>query len=219
MLKAIDIDKTYKEKKILDKCRIEIKEGEIVSLQGKSGSGKTTLARILSLYEKADSGYVELDGEKLVNLKKLKGRIQLISQHPYSAFNPEKTIESSLVEGPLALKMADRKNALDYMDSFLMKTHVDKSLLSRYPREVSGGELQRIAIARALSVAPRVLICDEITSNLDPITTRELVENIKELDVKNLAILFITHQIDIARYIADRSYGIENSIIFDSYVF
>lgn len=219
MLKAIDIEKSYSGRKILNKCSITLNKGEIVSLLGRSGSGKTTFARILSLYEKPDNGYIELDGEKLDDIRKLKGCIQLIPQHPYSAFNPEKTIYSSIMEGALALKLVKRTDSLDYMKPFLEQTNVSLSLLSRYPREVSGGELQRIAIARALSVKPKVLICDEITSNLDPITTREIVENIKILDIKTLAILFITHQEDIARYISTKSYKLENSVISDSYVF
>lgn len=218
MFDAIDIEKSYKNNKILTNCSIHLDYGEIVSLEGPSGSGKTTFARILSFYKRPDVGRIVLDGESIKTQKEVRGRIHLISQHPYSAFNPELTIFKSLSEGPLFLGLADKENYNDYLEEYLEKANADKDLLNRYPRELSGGELQRFSIARALSLRPKILICDEITSNLDAITTREIVENIKSLNLDNLSILFITHQRDVSRYISSRSYKIQNCTISDSSV-
>ena len=202
MIEARHIYKSYDNKEILKDVNLTLEDGRLITLIGASGIGKTTLLRILALYEKPDQGQVLLDGKPITKLKDVKGQIQVIHQHPYSSFNPKKRIIESLKEGIRELKICKKDDELDYITQYLERMNISKDAIYRYPEELSGGELQRISISRALAVKPRVLLCDEITSSLDAINARELVETIKNLKNKNIAILFITHDLDIGRYIA-----------------
>lgn len=213
MLRVENLSKAYGSKSVLRDVSFVINAGEIVALLGPSGSGKTTLAKIIAKYEDPDDGQVFIDDKKLGRLKDNKGKVELISQHPYASFNPYKKLIASLSEGPIALGLVDKKNIDGYLAPFLKDLHINKALLFRYPEELSGGEIQKMAILRALSVKPKVIICDEIASSLDSISARELVETIKGLKGKGVAILFISHDIEMARYLSDRIVELsENSI-------
>lgn len=217
MLEVSNITKRYEDRTILDNVSFKILDGRISVLTGRSGEGKTTLANIIALYDTPDSGEIKVNGIKAKSLRELKGDIELISQHPYSSFNPRKTIAKSLAEGPLALGYTKEKEIKNYLEHYIKISGADIDLIDRMPSELSGGEIQRIAIARALSVRPKVLICDEITSSLDAITSRGIIETIKELAEENLSILFITHDIQIGRYLSSTMLRLENGVISPFY--
>ncbi len=223
MIELRDINKSFGNKKILSDISLKLNDSEAITIIGASGSGKTTLANIMALFIPPDSGKILLDGIDLLSLKprernRLRSTIQLIPQHPYSAFNPEKTLLSSLSEGAVFLRLANKKNAHEYLIPYLRLAGLDEKLLGRKPHELSGGEIQKAAIARALSVKPKVVIADETTSALDAINTREIVETIKALKDINCSTIFITHELKIGKYIASKCFQLKDSIL-SPYVF
>ncbi len=192
-LKAEHIDFRYNEKSpwILKDVSLSVEEGERVAIVGPSGYGKSTLARILAGYRKPVSGQVLLDEKPLPG----KGYcpVQLIYQHPELAVNPRWKMGKTLTEA-----WQPPKELLDRMG-------IEPDWLTRWPSELSGGELQRFCIARALSPKTRFLICDEISTMLDVITQAQIWQVLLEESEKNrLGLLVITHNITLAQRVCDR---------------
>jgi len=208
MISIKNISKSFGNEKILDDASFTLEYGKLTALFGKSGCGKTTLANIIAMYLKPDQGKIIMDDMDIFELKgkerrKKRKDIQLISQHPYMAFDPNKTVFNSISEGPLFLKLATKKSIDEYLEQYLDILKIDRDLLDRYPSKLSGGQLQRASIARAIAVKPKLLIADEITSSSDPIMQREIAETMKDLCKLGLSVLFITHNIKLGLYIAN----------------
>lgn len=202
MLEARNISKSYKSKKVLDNFSIIAKDGEITSILGKSGIGKTTLAMVLCLHESADGGSILLNGEDLLALgkkEKLKRRrkIQLIFQNPLSSFDPLWSIKRSLLEGA-----EDKLKAEAKIYELTESLGIGYINIEARPDKLSGGEIQRLAIIRALLAEPDVIVADEITSSMDSINRKAVLDMLKTIK-KNAAIIFITHDRDAAEYISD----------------
>ena len=202
MLEARNISKSYKNKKVLDNFSIIAKDGGITSILGKSGIGKTTLAMILCLHESADEGSILLNGEDLLALgkkEKLKRRrkIQLIFQNPLSSFDPLWSIKRSLLEGA-----EDKQKAEAKIYELTESLGIGYINIEARPDKLSGGEIQRLAIIRALLAEPDVIVADEITSSMDSINRKAVLDMLKTIK-KNAAIIFITHDRDAAEYISD----------------
>lgn len=187
-LKAEHISFRYTDKSpwILKDVSFEIKEGERVGIVAPSGYGKSTLVKILAGYEKATSGQVLFDGKPLP--KKGFCPIQMIYQHPELAVNPR-------------WKMNKTLNECWQPDSGLLeRMGIEKDWLTRWPTELSGGELQRFCIARVLSPETKFLLCDEITTMLDVITQAQIWELLLEIsEIRNLGMLIITHNMALAK--------------------
>lgn len=202
MLEARNISKSYKNKKVLDSFSIIAKDGEITSILGRSGIGKTTLAMILCLHENPDEGSILLNGEDLLALgkkEKLKRRrkIQLIFQNPLSSFDPLWSIKRSLLEGA-----EDKMKAEAKIYELTESLGIGYINIEARPDKLSGGEIQRLAIIRALLAEPDVIVADEITSSMDSINRKAVLDMLKTIK-KNAAIIFITHDRDAAEYISD----------------
>lgn len=182
---------------LLKNVSIEIREGEVVALVGPSGYGKSTLAKILSGYE------LPLTGDILIDKKALPKSgafpVQLIYQHPEKAINPR-------------FKMKQVLNEANQFDNELLgKLGIQNKWLNRYPSELSGGELQRFCIARALTSNTKYLIADEISTMLDAITSARLWEVILDEGKKrNMGILLITHNVALANRICNRMIDIRD---------
>ena len=182
---------TNKSPWILNDISMEIQEGERVAIVGPSGYGKSTLAKILAGYEKATSGQILLNDKPLPD----KGfcPVQMVYQHPELAVNPRWKMEKILNEC-----WRPDKELLDRMG-------IESSWLTRWPSELSGGELQRFCIARVLSPETRFLICDEITTMLDVITQAQIWKLLLEISEKrNLGMLVITHNMALAEKVCTR---------------
>ena len=193
LLKAEHIDFRYTEKSpwILRDVSLSLREGERVAIVGPSGYGKSTLARILSGYRKPSAGTVTLDGKPLPTRGYCP--VQLIYQHPELAVNPRWKMEKTLYE------------AWNPPEELLKRMGIEGDWLTRWPSELSGGELQRFCIARALGPETKFLICDEISTMLDVITQAQIWQVLKEESEKrDLALLVITHNITLAERICDR---------------
>ena len=201
MLECRNIFKSYDKKEVLSNFSISLEKGTITCLLGRSGIGKSTLARVVSLFDSPDKGAVYLNGLDISSLKgkekrKIRKRIQLIFQNPLSSFDPRWSIKRSLKEANRDITDEEIKTMLDS----LALGYLD---IESKPGNISGGELQRIAILRALLANPEVIIADEITSSLDAINRKLVLDMILESRNKETAILFITHDRDAAHYISD----------------
>ncbi len=191
----------------------EVKKGQTTALVGESGSGKTTVARgILQLLRKYTyiSGTVELNGRDLVSaqgsdLLDLRRKMQVIFQDPFSSLNPRMRVKEVLLEGLESLhpEYSNEEN-LEKIESILIRCGLRKDALYRYPHEFSGGQRQRLAIARALVVEPELLICDEPTSALDVSVQAQVLNLLNEIQrERQISMLFITHNFGVVQYLAD----------------
>ena len=188
-----------------------LQPGETLALIGPSGCGKSTIARSITGLHRPAAGRILLDGRELS--PGLSGRgpadraaIQLIPQHPAAAFNPARGIGHSITRVLRRIHSLSRPAAAERLDELLRQVQLDPAFARRRPAQLSGGEIQRAAIARALAAGPRVLICDEITSALDPVVQRRIVELLRELQHSTgIAIIFISHDLPLAGLIAHRT--------------
>lgn len=177
---------------VLENCNFMVEQGECVGLSAPSGYGKTTLAMLLAGYLEPTKGEILLNGEPLP--KKGICPVQLIYQHPEQAVNPRWRMRKVLEESG--------------QESFgLESIGIEKEWLERFPRELSGGELQRFCVARALMSNPSFLICDEISTMLDVITQAQIWNRIcDEAQKRNMGIVAVTHNHHLAKRICSRIY-------------
>lgn len=205
MLTVRQVKKSYGKKTWFSDTRLSIikgvsfecSKGECLGIIGESGSGKSTLGRMILGIEKPDSGSIRLDGEEVG--RKRKGRISVVFQDYRSSINPFFTVKKALAE-PLRGKMETGR-----LVALLEQVGLDRSYLNRYPHELSGGEAQRVCIARAIATEPDVLILDEAISSLDIPVQIQILKLLKHLNILyQMSCLFITHDIQAAAYLCNR---------------
>lgn len=180
---------------VLENCNLSVERGERLALFAPSGYGKTTLAMLLAGYLQPAKGEILLDGNPLPT----KGicPVQLIYQHPEKAINPRWRLKKVLEESG--------KLREDVLDAF----GIERAWLDRFPRELSGGELQRFCVARALMSGADFLICDEISTMLDVITQAQIWNTVlAEAEKRNMGIIAVTHNKHLANRIAHRVYDL-----------
>jgi peptide/nickel transport system ATP-binding protein len=193
----------------VDGVSLSIGKGETYALVGESGSGKSTLGRAILNLDEMAGGQIRFHGEPLQDLTRrqmlpYRKRIQVIFQNPYSSMNPRLTVGEIIAEGMvslgLGLNAAEREERIGQL---LQRVQLEGDFSQRYPHEFSGGQLQRIAIARALAVEPELIICDEPTSALDVSIRAEVLELLQELQREfGVSYLFITHDLSIVPSLA-----------------
>lgn len=214
MLELKNIHKEYydrKEKKsftVLEDCSLRLAPGEILGLMGGSGSGKSTLARIILRLIEADRGSILLDERDVTQLKgkellSFRKKVQFISQRPESFFDPVFTLGKSLRE-----VMEIHGLALDEikLQEIMELVKLKQGLLDRYPHQVSGGEIQRLSLARALLLEPEYLLLDEPTSMLDISVQAQVLQLLKEIhQERKIAYLLISHDRALVEWFCQRS--------------
>ena len=199
--------------KAVQDVSFDVLRGRTTALVGESGSGKTTVARgVLQLLRIAAhiNGSARLDGTELSELKgqallEARRRIQVIFQDPFSSLNPRMRVKEILLEGLESLRSGtSASEAIDRAESAVNLCGLRSDSLYRYPHEFSGGQRQRLAIARALLVEPELLICDEPTSALDVSVQAQILNLLNEIQKnRGISYLFITHNFSVVRYLAD----------------
>ena len=183
--------------------------GECLGLVGESGCGKSTTARLIAGLLEPDRGSVRLEGEEILGLKGKKKqavytKLQMVFQTPQDSFDPRCTLGDGIMES-MRNRGMKKDRARERMYQLLEQVELDRSLGERYPHEVSGGECQRAAIARALAVDPRLVICDEATSALDVTVQAQIVELLKRLQKeRKLSLLFICHDLALVQHMCQR---------------
>lgn len=196
--------------KAVHRLNLDIYPGETVGLVGESGCGKSTAGRtILRLYEPT-AGEVLFEGQNIYKksgreMKKLRRNMQMIFQDPYASLNPRMTIEDIVGEALDLHGLASGKKRKERVQELLQLVGLKPEHLNRFPHEFSGGQRQRIGIARALAVEPKFIICDEPISALDVSIQAQVVNLLKDLQIKmGLTYLFIAHDLSMVKYISDR---------------
>lgn len=195
--------------KAVDNITLNINKGEIVGLVGESGSGKTTLARVILNLIQPTEGSVIVDGVDMTRAtkeekKRLRSEIAVVFQDPASNLNPRQTVVSSIMR-PMILHGKKKTEAIEKAHEALNMVKMDERYLNSYPHQLSGGQLQRIAIARALVLEPKIMILDEPTSALDISVQAQILNLLLDLqESMKLTYLVITHDLNVIRYISDR---------------
>jgi nickel transport system ATP-binding protein len=212
LLKVNSVGKSYKKgglfsserQNVLKNVSFECKKGECLGIIGESGSGKSTLGRLILGIEKPDCGNVLFEGKNVENRAVRLGNISAVFQDYKSSINPFFTVEEAIME-PLKMKNKVTKENKNKIDHLLHQVGLNPSYRKRYPHELSGGEVQRVCIARAISTEPRCILLDEAISSLDVSVQTQVLELLKELKkIYNMSYVFITHDIQAAAYICDR---------------
>jgi len=193
----------------------ELAAGETLALVGESGSGKSTLARAILALEEAQAGrvlYTRVDGEELSllelpagRLRALRPELQIVFQNPGASLNPRFRVGELLAEAPRLQLGLDTSELERRVSAALDRVGLGAEAARRFPHEFSAGQRQRIAIARALILEPRVLVCDELTSSLDVSVQAGILNLLFELqEERGLAYLFIAHDLAVVRVLAHR---------------
>ena len=179
------------------------------ALVGESGSGKSTLARMLMCIERPTGGEIVLDGKNILSMPQKELRLkraefQLVLQNAQSALDPRLRVYDSIAEPLRRLTSAGHSDIRKRILEVSEQVQLPATLLCRLPHELSGGQLKRVCIARALSVAPKFVVFDESVSGLDVTVRKQILDLILQLKKESLStFLFITHDIDVAMYIAE----------------
>lgn len=198
----------------LDGVDLDIYRGETVSVIGESGCGKTTLGRLLTLLQKPTSGELSFDfGDGQRDVTGLKGssemefrkRVQMIFQDPYTSFNPRQRVGVAMEEVLEVQGVADPDERRSRISHAMDMVNMRQEYLQRYPHEFSGGQRQRLSIARCLAAKPQLIIADEIVSALDVSIQAQIINLLREIQAETgLSFVFITHDVAVARYVGHR---------------
>lgn len=214
ILKVEALTKTFsgqREIAAVNGISFELFPGECLAIIGESGSGKTTAVNMISRLTDVTAGSIFLEGQEITHrkgkqLREVYRQMQMVFQTPTDSFDPRRTLGDGIGES-LRNAGLTRKETQKRVEALLKKCGLPGEFANRYPHQVSGGQCQRAAIARALAIEPKLLICDEATSALDVTVQKEIISLLNELRKqrgKNLSILFICHDISLVQQFCDR---------------
>lgn len=196
--------------KAVDGVSLTLQEGETLGLVGESGCGKSTLGRVLLALLPPTRGRVTFSGEDLFGLppqrlKELRRQMQIIFQDPYSSLNPRMTVRQTLEEPYLIHRLGTKSQRRDWAAELLEEVGLQEEHLERYPHEFSGGQRQRLGIARALALKPRLIVADEPVSALDVSIQAQILNLLSQLQKRyGLTYLFISHDLSVISQICNR---------------
>lgn len=214
ILKVEALTKTFsgqREIAAVNGISFELFPGECLAIIGESGSGKTTAVNMISRLTDVTTGSIFLEGQEITHrkgkqLREVYRQMQMVFQTPTDSFDPRRTLGDGIGES-LRNAGLTRKETQKRVEALLEKCGLPREFANRYPHQVSGGQCQRAAIARALAIEPKLLICDEATSALDVTVQKEIISLLNELRKqrgKSLSILFICHDISLVQQFCDR---------------
>ena len=210
MLKLRKIKKSFGNLDVLKSIDLDIDEKEIVVLVGPSGGGKTTLLRIINMLERCHSGYIEVNGRVLCNdgryidkksMMEISKDVGMVFQN-FNLF-PHLSVLENVTEAMIQVLNKPKKDAEEEATKILARMGLEEKI-NQYPCNLSGGEQQRVSIARTLAINPKIIFMDEPTSALDPELVGEVLKVVKQLAKEKRTMVIVTHEIGFAREIADR---------------
>jgi polar amino acid transport system ATP-binding protein len=197
--------KHYGAHQVLKGIDLTVGEGEVTAVIGRSGSGKSTLLRTINGLESFGAGSLEVDGVRVAvgqtDLRQLRLKVGMVFQQ----FNlyPHMTAGKNVMLAPTVVKKIGKREAEEIARDMLAKVGLaDK--FDAYPEQLSGGQQQRVAIARALAMSPKILLCDEITSALDPELVNEVLAVVRKLAEDGMTLIMVTHEMRFAREVGDQ---------------
>jgi len=207
-VELIDIVKKYGQQEVLNSFSLDIEKGKCLAVMGESGSGKSTIAKIIIGLEKPNSGEVKIFDKD----------IEFLFQDSYNALNPRMTVEDLIYE-PLQFSTdidVDKKREI--VLGLLKQVELAPELLTRRRDELSGGQLQRVCLARALSTKPQIMIFDESLSGLDPLVQDKILDLLYKIQKEyNLTYIFISHDFRLCYFLADRIILIDKGKIIEDF--
>ncbi|EOA06386.1 polar amino acid ABC transporter ATPase [Herbaspirillum frisingense GSF30] len=203
---AIDnVKKRFGDNEVLKGISLDVEPGEVIAIIGKSGSGKSTLLRCINGLESIDEGNISVAGAKLgaseLELRNLRLKVGMIFQQ-FNLF-PHLSVGRNVMIAPMIVKGTSEAEAMATAKANLEKVGLGHKF-DAFPDQLSGGQQQRVAIARALSMSPQALLCDEITSALDPELVNEVLTVMRGLAKEGMTLLMVTHEMRFAREVCNR---------------
>ncbi len=200
-----DVRKWFGDNEVLKGVTLRVDPGEVIAIIGKSGSGKSTLLRCINGLEQIDGGAIMVAdaqlGDDELRLRALRLKVGMIFQQ-FNLF-PHLTVGRNVMLSPMVAKRVPEREAEDMARAMLTRVGLAHKF-DAWPDELSGGQQQRVAIARALAMQPLALLCDEITSALDPELVNEVLAVVRELAADGMTLLMVTHEMRFAREVCDR---------------
>lgn len=202
-MKAIEIkniSKSFGKQRVLNSFSLDVEEGECLAIMGESGTGKSTLAKVIVGLEDIDEGEIKIFDEARNNKN-----IEFMFQDSFRALNPNMTIEELILESHLFSSKKIDINSKEFVLNLMQMVGLPENLIDRKRSELSGGQLQRVCIARALASDPKIIIFDESLSGLDPLIQNKILTLLARLQKElKLTYIFICHDFRLCYYLADR---------------
>lgn len=224
MLEVEGLSKAFKKHggytEIVKNVSFTVENNETVGIVGPSGCGKSTIARVICGTIRKDSGTITFNGEKVITDSgrynaAMRKKIQLIGQQPFLSLDSSQRIGNAIIEPMLRYKLAPRSDCIECAKNLLEKVWLEKDVMDMYPHQLSGGMCQRVVIARALGLEPRLLIADESTSMLDSSSQAQVIRLLHRLKQDGVSILFISHDIELVEVFSDRVLRMEDHNLID----
>ena len=216
MIKVKNLHKTFGTNQVLKGINTEIKKGEVVVVIGPSGSGKSTFLRCLNLLEEPTSGNIYFKGTDIIDKKndiyQMREKLGMVFQN-FNLF-PNLTVMDNITLSPIKVKKMSKEDARKIGEKLLTDVGLpDKA--KAYPQSLSGGQMQRIAIARALAMQPEVMLFDEPTSALDPEMVGEVLSVMQRLAQEGMTMVIVTHEMGFAKEVGDRVLFMDQGVIME----
>lgn len=221
LLEARDVCRTFRRGRqtvtALDHVSLTLSPGEALGVVGQSGSGKTTLLRALAGLLPASAGQILLEGKALETQSRraVWQTMQMVFQMPQDSFDPRQTLGGAIGEA-LVNYGVPRNQAAAETASLLERCGLPPELANRYPHEVSGGQCQRAAIARALAPRPRLLLCDEATASLDVTVQAQIMDLLDGLREQSMAFVFVSHDLSLVQRFCNRVLVLRDGVVEES---
>jgi polar amino acid transport system ATP-binding protein len=213
-----NLNKSYGNNNVLKHINLKIDDGEVVVIIGPSGSGKSTLLRCMNLLEQPTNGEVKINGQKVSGkvkpelIRETRQNVGMVFQH-FNLF-PHYTVLNNIIHAPMIVKKQNKDEAIKHAKQLLKEVSLENKI-NAFPSSLSGGQEQRIAIARALAMNPNTLLFDEPTSALDPEMVEEVLEVMKKLAKTGMTMVVVTHEMGFAKQVGSRVVFVDNGQILE----